>query len=307
QPRPVQHLGRGSGLGVDGAERGSAVAHLDDLHPLGPLLDAAAQLLDLELQVHEAVEDELELLAGDVTARGRDPDREPASPLADVPRDVARPDFAFGGEHDHRFDEVAQLAHVAGPVGVHQDLERLRGDAVELAVVGGRELRDEAPHQERDVRPPLAQRRQIDVEDVEAVEEVVPEAAQGDLLLQGLVGRGDDAHVHLDRLRAADAEEGTVLEHTQQLHLRRRGQDRKSTRLNSSHVSISYAVFCLKKKKTTIAIDSASDNVALFNGIAQTVHDTLHNSCPFVLADGNSATVSRHYISVLTLCPVNKF
>src|SRR5207249_9938066 len=28
-----------------------------------------------------------------------------------------------------------------------------------------------------------------------------------------------------------------------------RGPDRKSTRLNSSHVSISYAVFCLKKKK----------------------------------------------------------
>src|SRR5207253_8484148 len=27
------------------------------------------------------------------------------------------------------------------------------------------------------------------------------------------------------------------------------GQDRKSTRLNSSHVAISYAVFCLKKKK----------------------------------------------------------
>src|SRR4051812_49922110 len=28
-------------------------------------------------------------------------------------------------------------------------------------------------------------------------------------------------------------------------------QDRKSTRLNSSHMSISYAVFCLKKKITT--------------------------------------------------------
>src|SRR5438477_4368875 len=27
------------------------------------------------------------------------------------------------------------------------------------------------------------------------------------------------------------------------------GEDRKSTRLNSSHMSISYAVFCLKKKK----------------------------------------------------------
>src|SRR5687768_18149908 len=30
----------------------------------------------------------------------------------------------------------------------------------------------------------------------------------------------------------------------------RRGVDRKSTRLNSSHGYISYAVFCLKKKKT---------------------------------------------------------
>src|SRR5690606_41708284 len=29
--------------------------------------------------------------------------------------------------------------------------------------------------------------------------------------------------------------------------------DRKSTRLNSSHVKISYAVFCLKKKNTVIA------------------------------------------------------
>src|SRR3712207_8861579 len=31
-----------------------------------------------------------------------------------------------------------------------------------------------------------------------------------------------------------------------------RGEDRKSTRLNSSHANISYAVFCLKKKKKTI-------------------------------------------------------
>src|SRR3712207_7995900 len=31
----------------------------------------------------------------------------------------------------------------------------------------------------------------------------------------------------------------------------RTGGDRKSTRLNSSHANISYAVFCLKKKKKT--------------------------------------------------------
>src|SRR3989442_10263452 len=34
-------------------------------------------------------------------------------------------------------------------------------------------------------------------------------------------------------------------------------QDRKSTRLNSSHVRISYAVFCLKKKKTKKRMDTS--------------------------------------------------
>src|SRR5256885_10926846 len=43
----------------------------------------------------------------------------------------------------------------------------------------------------------------------------------------------------------------------ERIHVGRRGEqsqaaqrDRKSTRLNSSHLVISYAVFCLKKKKT---------------------------------------------------------
>src|SRR5690606_41050605 len=35
----------------------------------------------------------------------------------------------------------------------------------------------------------------------------------------------------------------------QRTHIRHFSVDRKSTRLNSSHVKISYAVFCLKKKK----------------------------------------------------------
>src|SRR3712207_7521350 len=35
-----------------------------------------------------------------------------------------------------------------------------------------------------------------------------------------------------------------------------RAQDRKSTRLNSSHANISYAVFCLKKKKNKVECKS---------------------------------------------------
>src|SRR5260221_783889 len=38
-------------------------------------------------------------------------------------------------------------------------------------------------------------------------------------------------------------------------------RDRKSTRLNSSHTVISYAVFCLKKKKHTSELQSHSDLV----------------------------------------------
>src|SRR5439155_17065227 len=38
-------------------------------------------------------------------------------------------------------------------------------------------------------------------------------------------------------------------------------EDRKSTRLNSSHVAISYAVFCLKKKKTALFISTRSLNI----------------------------------------------
>src|SRR3712207_8698808 len=36
--------------------------------------------------------------------------------------------------------------------------------------------------------------------------------------------------------------------------------DRKSTRLNSSHANISYAVFCLKKKNSTSYLQSATSH-----------------------------------------------
>src|SRR2546430_7069394 len=38
----------------------------------------------------------------------------------------------------------------------------------------------------------------------------------------------------------------------QRLHAAQHALDRKSTRLNSSHSQISYAVFCLKKKKLNV-------------------------------------------------------
>src|SRR3712207_7214181 len=43
-------------------------------------------------------------------------------------------------------------------------------------------------------------------------------------------------------------------EHQRRIEQRAAREDRKSTRLNSSHANISYAVFCLKKKKTLFSL-----------------------------------------------------
>src|SRR5690606_29431164 len=65
-------------------------------------------------------------------------------------------------------------------------------------------------------------------------------------------GRLDAVHDQgvADAVEGAE-DHGIAVELVRQLHLvvlAPGGQDRKSTRLNSSHVKISYAVFCLKKK-----------------------------------------------------------
>src|SRR2546427_1661873 len=59
----------------------------------------------------------------------------------------------------------------------------------------------------------------------------------------GRAGRGAGRHgIHQDRAGA-------------------RHRDRKSTRLNSSHSQISYAVFCLKKKKKTKLVDTLNERL----------------------------------------------
>src|SRR2546430_12288569 len=54
------------------------------------------------------------------------------------------------------------------------------------------------------------------------------------------------------------------------------GQDRKSTRLNSSHSQISYAVFCLKKKKNT------HRRILKAHTRAYLVHPPQHHCCRLI-------------------------
>src|SRR5207249_8081868 len=78
--------------------------------------------------------------------------------------------------------------------------------------------------------------------------------------------------------RAARARGATCV-----LRRRRCSRDRKSTRLNSSHVSISYAVFCLKKKK------KKKTKIHKTNQIQHITNTTQHN-------DPTHATTSSHTV-----------
>src|SRR5258708_19020160 len=62
--------------------------------------------------------------------------------------------------------------------------------------------------------------------------------------------------------------------------------DRKSTRLNSSHQIISYAVFCLKKKK-----NSAVTMATTATGGQWTVIDKTAKNVEMIVTDGNTMTV----------------
>src|SRR3712207_7985362 len=66
---------------------------------------------------------------------------------------------------------------------------------------------------------------------------------RGDVITESLSGHPEHGFVPFDPLRAPNSLEARKAVH-------RLARDRKSTRLNSSHANISYAVFCLKKKKT---------------------------------------------------------
>src|SRR2546430_13133180 len=60
------------------------------------------------------------------------------------------------------------------------------------------------------------------------------------------------------RRRIAGEQPDVIPQRTQRETCRRAVVDRKSTRLNSSHSQISYAVFCLKKKKNNTPTQSLS-------------------------------------------------
>src|SRR5438067_9464237 len=77
-------------------------------------------------------------------------------------------------------------------------------------------------------------------------------------------------------------------------------EDRKSTRLNSSHVSISYAVFCLKKKKKTNLQHLATTNYLSF------IHHTTYVAAAPTASPTHSADCFNTFLSH-SLCCLNSY
>src|SRR5436190_19354396 len=73
----------------------------------------------------------------------------------------------------------------------------------------------------RDVVGALPEWRHVEGDDVEAIVQIGAEAARFDLLFEIAVGRRDESCVDRNRLRSADGDHLAVLEHAQQLDLRR--------------------------------------------------------------------------------------
>ena len=133
----------------------------------------------------------------------------------------ARDDVALGERH-RPLERVFQLADVAGPI-VGQDhflgfwSQRLRP----FGALGG-DVGEEFFDEDRNIVAAIAQRGQMNVDDVEPVVEIGAEAPALDVVFQIAVRRRHDAHVHRNGFGAADGDRFALLQHAEQLHLGRR-------------------------------------------------------------------------------------
>ena len=116
--------------------------------------------------------------------------------------------------------DVAQLSHVAGPLVLEKRGSCLARQFSGSSSEGPADLLQKAVAQRHDVRGTIAQRRNLDVEDAEAVEQVLAKGAALHRFPQVAVGRGDHPDVRLDEPRAAEALELAFLKHAQELRLR---------------------------------------------------------------------------------------
>ncbi len=119
------------------------------------------------------------------------------------------------------FGGVDQLAHVARPVMGEQLRQFAGADRQWLAAMALRRLAGEVFEQQRNVLAPFAQRRDVQLGDVQPVQQVFAEPPAAYLFEQIRFGRADHPQVDLDAAVGAQPFQGPFLQHAQQLDLLR--------------------------------------------------------------------------------------
>ena len=128
---------------------------------------------------------------------------------------IGSPEIA-GGQDQNAFHYVAQLADVAGPRLDLQGGVSVVGQAPARQARGDAEAVQIIVDEVGDVLAPLAETRHAQGHDIEAMEQILAQAAGGDLLTQVAAGGGDDANVHLNVRVAADPAESLIDQNPQQ-------------------------------------------------------------------------------------------
>src|SRR5207245_16188 len=150
--------------------------------------------------------------------------RSVAAPLVDLPWQVVDRDAGTLREQHRPLDRRLELPDVSGPGIDHEGGQGLPIDAVDLLACDAGVAGDEVIDQQGDVGGALAQRRQEDGQDVEAVVEIFAEPPILHHLRQVLVGGGENPDIDRNRAGPADAPDLLLLEGAQELRLHRHSE-----------------------------------------------------------------------------------
>ena len=139
-------------------------------------------------------------------------------------RQVLCLDTVVGGGEDGALHAVFELADVSRPAVVHEQVDRAGRKLSDRLVVLHVQVLDEILGEQDDVALALGERRHHDGKDVQTVVQVLAEKLLLHQLLEVAAGGGEEAHVGMQLLVAADAREGAFLQEAQEFDLSLHGQ-----------------------------------------------------------------------------------
>ncbi len=122
-------------------------------------------------------------------------------------------------EDDSPLEDVLQLADVTRPAILQELLHGALADALDALADPTHEVIDEKVREERDVLGTIAERREMNGEDVQSVVKILAESFFLNRFQEVAVGGGDDADIDPHRKVAADAFEFMRLQNVKQLGL----------------------------------------------------------------------------------------